>query len=383
MKWLTLFCALTALTAAGDEIALRQYASGLSSPVAITNAGDSRLFVTLQRGRIMIVDHGTVAPQPFLDISTLVSCCNERGLLSVAFHPQYQTNGFFFVDYTNTNGDTTIARYNVSSTGANRADPASARILLVIAQPYANHNGGQLQFGPDGYLYIGMGDGGSAGDPENRAQNLNSLLGKMLRIDVDSGTPYAIPPTNPFNGRSGVQHEIWAYGVRNPWRFSFDRLSGDLWIADVGQDTWEEIDLQPRSSTGGENYGWRVMEATHCYPPKATGCQSPALTLPIIEYSHADGSCSVTGGYVYRGTSYPRLNGTYFYADYCTGVISGATRNADGTWSSHSLARPGFAITTFGEDARGELYVADYNHGLIYAITDAVPVPPRHRSARH
>jgi glucose/arabinose dehydrogenase len=382
MKWLTLCCALSAVTAAADDIALQQVASGINSPVAITHAGDARLFVTSQRGRVFIASGGSVAAQPFLDISSLVSCCNERGLLSVAFHPQYQTNGLLFIDYTNTGGNTVIARYRVSSTDPNRADASSGQILLTIAQPFANHNGGQLQFGPDGYLYIGMGDGGSAGDPENRAQNLGVLLGKLLRIDVDHGAPYSVPATNPFSGRSGAQPEIWAYGLRNPWRFSFDRLTGDLWIADVGQDRYEEVDLQPRSSTGGENYGWRPMEGAHCFNP-STNCQTSSMTLPILEYSHADGACSITGGYRYRGAKYPRLNGTYFYADYCSGVVFGATENADHTWSARAVAQPKFAITTFGEDANGELYLADYNHGTIYAITDPVPLPPRRRAVRH
>lgn len=361
--------------AAQPKLVPKLIASGLDQPVALTHAGDERIFITLQRGLIVIVGRTT----PFLDIHSLASCCGERGLLSVAFHPHYKQNGFFYVDYTNLGGDTVIARYSVSGSDANRADTASAHILLTIAQPYSNHNGGQLQFGPDGYLYIGMGDGGSGGDPENRAQNLTSLLGKLLRIDVDSGDPYAIPPTNPFAQSSSARHEIWAYGVRNPWRFSFDRRTGDLWIADVGQDSHEEIDFQPSTSTGGENYGWRLMEGLHCFNP-LSNCAVPGLTLPVVEYDHTGGNCSITGGYRYRGETYARMSGIYIYGDYCTGIIWGATPQRDGSVTTQLLLDTTMQISSFGEDVNGELYVLDIQAGRAYQLTD--PSPPRRRIVR-
>jgi glucose/arabinose dehydrogenase len=300
------------LVSAGPNIQLEPIISGLNSPVAITHAGDGmgRLFITLQVGKILIYDGQQLLSTPFFDIGSLITTGSERGLLSVAFHPNYSANGFLYVDYTDLNGDTVIARYRVSA-DPNVVDTTSAVILLTIPQPFANHNGGQLQFGPDGYLYIGMGDGGSGGDPLNNAQNLNSLLGKILRIDVDAGSPYANPPDNPFVANLSAKPEIWALGLRNPWRFSFDRLTGDLFIADVGQDTYEEVDFQQASSGGGENYGWRLMEGNHCYNP-STGCNDGSLTLPVIEYDHSLGNCSITGGYRYRGALYSGLTGIYF-----------------------------------------------------------------------
>ena len=285
--------------------------TGLSSPVGITHAGDGsgRLFIVLQGGRIVIFDGVKILSSPFLDITSVVSSGGERGLLGLAFHPNYVGNGSFYVNYTNTAGDTVIARYSVSA-NPNQADPTSADILLTIPQPFSNHNGGQLHFGPDGYLYIGIGDGGSGGDPQNNGQDLGTLLGKILRIDVDKGPPYAIPPDNPFFGPGdGALDEIWAWGLRNPWRFSFDRLTGDMFIGDVGQNSWEEVDFQPASSAGGENYGWRLMEGNSCYNP-ATNCNDSTLTLPILVYDHTVG-CSVTGGYRYRGSKNPALDGFY------------------------------------------------------------------------
>src|SRR3954453_4915205 len=293
-------------TAFAQDVALQPIATGLDQPVALTHAGDTRLFITEQTGTIRIYDALGLRATPFLDIRSLVLSGGERGLLSVAFHPQYRDNGLFFVYYTNRNGDNSIARYKVSS-DPDRADSATGTILLTIAHPnFANHNGGQLQFGPDGYLYIGTGDGGSGGDPNNNAQNLNQLLGKLLRIDVDHGTPYAIPPSNPFVSHSGARGEIWAYGLRNPWRFTFDRANGDMWIGDVGQGDYEEVDLQPATSVGGENYGWRKMEGFPCFNPSAN-CADISLTPPIIEYSHAGGACSISGGYRHRGTQIPSL----------------------------------------------------------------------------
>lgn len=376
---LLLIALLTAgTTLAQSQVAVRELARGLDLPVAITHAGDTRLFITLQRGRIMIFDGTNVVATPFLDISSRVSCCGERGLLSTAFHPRYRENGFFFVNYTDTAGDTVVARYNVSA-DPSRANAASEVVLLRVAQPFDNHNGGQMAFGPDGYLYIGLGDGGAGGDPGNRAQSLTTLLGKMLRIDVNAPT-YAIPPSNPFVNRNDARGEIWSFGWRNPWRFSFDRENGDLWIADVGQGAWEEVNVQPQTSIGGENYGWRKMEGTHCFNP-STNCREAAMVLPVIEYDHRAGACSVTGGHRYRGTRQPRLRGMYIYADYCNGVISGATPAADGTWQSRMLLDTPFNISTFGEDVNGELYVGDYNGGRLLQLYDSAPIPPRRRAA--
>ncbi|MDQ6800418.1 MAG: PQQ-dependent sugar dehydrogenase [Acidobacteriota bacterium] len=360
--------------AAQPQIVLKQIATGLSRPVAISNAGDSRLFIVLQAGQIVIHDGTRVLPTPFLDIRPLitpgVSGESERGLLGLAFDPR--SNGQFFVYYTDASGNIAIARYQVSS-DPDRADPSSARIVLMIPHPnFSNHNGGQLQFGPDGFLYAGVGDGGSGGDPNNNGQNLSVLLGKILRIDVSS-LPYRVPASNPFG------NEIWAYGLRNPWRFSFDRITGDLIIGDVGQGAFEEVDFQPATSIGGENYGWRIMEGLHCF--NATSCNQNGLVRPVLEYSHAGGACSITGGYRYRGARFSRMTGIYFYGDYCTGTIFGGTQQSDGSWTSQTLASTRLAISTFGEDQNGEVYVADLN-GAVYQITDAVAPQPRRRAAK-
>ncbi len=356
-------------------VALRAVVSGLDSPVAITHAGDDRLFVTLQPGRVAVLRNGQVLATPFLDISALVSSGGERGLLSVAFHPNFAGNGLFFVDYTDLAGDTVIARYRVSAADPDRADPASGVILLTIAQPFSNHNGGQLQFGPDGKLYIGMGDGGSGGDPQLNAQRDDTLLGKLLRIDVDSASNsppfYAVPSDNPLFG--GVRNEIWAKGLRNPWRFSFDRLTGDLYIGDVGQNGREEIDLQPRASRGGENYGWNVMEGRVCFSDAALSigappCNDPRLTAPIIEYDHSQGNCSVTGGYVYRGTQVSGLSGAYLYGDFCSGNLWAARRNGS-AWTVESLPPRATGLTTFGEALDGEMYLAT-SSGTLYRIVN-------------
>ena len=360
------------LVSAGPNIQLEPIISGINSPVAITHAGDGsgRLFITLKVGEVLIYDGSQLLPTPFLDIGSLITSGNERGLLSVAFHPNYSANGFLYVNYTDLNGDTVIARYQVSA-DPNVVDTTSAAILLTIPQPSTNHNGGQLQFGPDGYLYIGMGDGGFGGDPLNNAQNPNSLLGKMLRIDVDAGSPYAIPPDNPFVSDPSAKPESWALGLRNPWRFSFDRLTGDLFIADVGQGNYEEVNFQPADSDGGENYGWRLMEGNQCYDP-STGCNDGSLTLPIIEYDHSLDNCSITGGYRYRGALYSGLAGIYFYADFCSGRIWGAFQNASGDWTTEELLDTGLSITTFGEDEGGELYLAHFSSsdGTIYKVTE-------------
>ncbi len=367
-----------------SEISLEPLVTGLAQPTAIAHARDARLFLTLQRGRIVVFENGAVRPTPFLDVTPLVSCCGERGLLGLAFHPRYEENGLFFVNYTNTAGNTVVARYRASSADPNVADAASGVTLLLIPQPFANHNGGNLAFGPDGYLYIGMGDGGSANDPMCAGQRDDTLLGKMLRIDVDvnGGTApfYGIPPDNPFAAPGGARDEIWAKGLRNPWRYSFDRATGDLFIADVGQGQREEIDFQPAGSAGGQNYGWKMMEGTLCTgaasgcPTGVPACSAPGLTLPILEYSHASGDCSVTGGYVYRGRMNPRFTGTYFYGDYCTGRIWGATRTGT-AWTTRLFAQRASNLTTFGEDAAGELYLAT-EAGVLARVVDSNPMAP-------
>ncbi len=341
---------------------LQLVAEGFTKPLYLVSAkdGTGRIFVIEQAGVVKIVRDGVVADAPFLDITDRVgSEDNEQGLLSIAFHPQFRENGFFFVDYTDKSGDTVVARY---SSNGDTADPASEQALLKVDQPYANHNGGQLQFGPDGYLYISLGDGGSAGDPQNRSQNTDVLLGKLLRIDVNSGDPYSIPANNPF-ADGGGKPEIWALGLRNPWRFSFDRGTGDLWIGDVGQGKHEEVDFQP-AGKGGVNYGWKQVEGSQCY---VDGCDLNAYTPPVMEYSHDDG-CSITGGYVYRGRAVPQLRGWYLYGDYCSGTIW-MLRNDGTTWDNQvAIAKSGAQITSFGEDQQGEVYVIDRD-GRVLRIT--------------
>jgi glucose/arabinose dehydrogenase len=356
-------------------VGLQQVASDLGPITGITNAGDGRLFLTIRTGRIVILENGAARPQPFLDIHDKTTTDGERGLLSTAFHPRYSENGFFFVDYTNLQGDTVIARYQVSASDPNQADPASARILLTIQQPFSNHNGGQLQFGPDGYLYIGMGDGGSADDPACRAQRSDVLLGKLLRIDVDQNvaTPpyYGIPASNPFRGAGDPPDEVWASGLRNPWRFSFDRETGDLWIGDVGQNQREEIDFQPVASRGGENYGWKIMEGTLCHlrnacPSGTPECGSSAYTLPILEYAHNLG-CSVTGGYVYRGSRVSQLRGSYVFGDLCSGTVWAASLSGS-DFTVRTVSGQVQQLTTFGEDNTGELYAASLQ-GQLYRFS--------------
>ncbi|HAS55184.1 MAG: glucose dehydrogenase [Nitrospirae bacterium GWC2_57_13] len=345
------------------KVTITPLVQGLDKPTHITHAGDGggRIFVTEQRGRIMILRDNSLLPTVFLDIRDRVGCCGERGLLSVAFPPAYASKKHFYVNYTDRSGDTVVARYRVAG-HPDTADPASEEVLLTIGQPYANHNGGQLAFGPDGFLYIGMGDGGSGGDPQNNGQKAGTLLGKILRIDVESGTsPYRLPPGNPFVNKKGFRPEIWALGLRNPWRFAFDRQTGDLFIADVGQNQYEEINVQPAGSRGGENYGWRIMEGSHCF--RAKTCKKQGLVPPVAEYDHSKG-CSVTGGAVYRGTNHPRLRGIYFYGDYCSGRVWGLRRTG-GVWESKELLETGYAISTFGEDEDGAVYAADHGKGGI------------------
>lgn len=340
-------------------------ASGLVGPTDIQSPhdGSGRLFVLEQAGTVRVVRDGTVLPVPFLDIRDRVLTGDERGLLGLAFSPTYAESGRFYLNYTNLEGNTVIAMYRVSA-NPDMADPASQTILMTVPQPFANHNGGGMQFGPDGFLYIGMGDGGSAGDPQGNAQNLGTLLGKMLRIDVE-GEPgqVRIPPGNPFADQPGARPEIWAYGLRNPWRFAFDQPTGLLWIADVGQRMYEEVNAQP-ANIGGQNYGWRVMEGAHCY--NADSCNQEGLVLPVAEYDHGSG-CSITGGYVYRGQRSPGLRGTYLYSDFCSGTIWGL-RVANSGITAEVLAETDFGVTTFGQDEAGEIYVADARSSTIYRI---------------
>ncbi len=353
-------------------------ASGFNRPLFVTFApGDStRLFVVEQGGVIKVVKSGTVLSTPFLEISDSVgNSSGERGLLGMAFHPDFQSNGYFYVDYTGTNGATHISRFSVSS-NPDIADRSSELVVLKVNQPYSNHNAGMLAFSPiDGYLYVGFGDGGAANDPQNRAQNPDSLLGKMLRVDVEGVSPYAIPSDNPFVDSANYRHEIWALGLRNPWRYTFDRQTGDLYIADVGQDEVEEVDFQPSTSTGGENYGWRLKEGNDCFNP-SSGCESRTdLINPIWTYRHskATNPCSITGGYVYRGRAIPGVQGMYFCGDYCSGEVwafrfsphGGLTDFSDYT---SALSPGGLRLVSFGQDYFGELYIVSSSDGTVYRI---------------
>ena len=336
------------------------FAGGFSRPVDVQHAGDGsgRVFVIEQPGRIRIVQDGQVLATPFLDIQERVDDGgNEQGLLGLAFHPNYEGNGFFYVNYNRGGGDTVIARFQVTG-DPNVADPDSEFKLMEISQPFPNHNGGGLDFGPDGYLYLGLGDGGAAGDPFGNGQSLNTLLGKVLRVDVDAGDPYAIPSDNPF-ANGGGQPEIWAYGLRNPWRISFDRATGDFFIGDVGQGVSEEIDFIPAGSPGGQNFGWDHREGAHDY----AGGGPAGMIDPAAEYTHNEGGCSITGGYVYRGPSLPEWQGIYIYGDYCTGIVWGLIRSGD-SWQDPVLFDTGCNISSFGEDEAGELYLADLNGGV-------------------
>ncbi len=350
------------------QITLGQRLVSANRPVHITHAGDrsGRLFVVEQPGRIRVIRDDALLATPFLDISSRVSGGGEQGLLSIAFPPGYARKGHFYVSYTRAaDGASVIARYFRSPGNPNVADANSEEVILTVEQPFAIHNGGLIAFGPDGYLYVSLGDGGAAEDFLNNAQNTDSLLGKMLRIDVESGAfPYAVPSDNPFVGLDGHRGEIWALGLRNPWRFSFDRASGDLYIADVGHNRWEEVNVQPASSRGGENYGWNVMEGPQCFT--TFFCDRTGLTLPAYEYTHLTG-CSVIGGFVYRGSDYPCLQGMYLYSDFCTGGVWGL-KQVDGVWESRLLTNTSLQIVSFGEDEDGELYALDLNGG-VFAIS--------------
>ncbi len=354
--------------------------TGLHQPLYLTQAADGsgRLFILEQEGRVRIVDHGVLQAKPFLDITDRVLSGGERGVLGLAFHPGYPSNGRFWVNYTRKpDGATVVAEYRRAESPV-QALP-SERVLMLVAQPAPNHNGGMIAFGPDGYLYIALGDGGPGGDPQNRGQNSSDLLGKILRINVDRGDPYSVPGDNPFV-TGGGRPEVFALGFRNPWRFSFDRKTGELWAADVGQDKWEEIDLVQR----GKNYGWRIMEGAHCFATSRWlllkfWCDTTGLTFPVAEYGHQGGRCVVTGGYVYRGTKSPALRGWYLFGDYCSGEIFGLQPMTGGSSVAQEplvLLKTGLRISSFGEDEEGEVYVVGHE-GTVHRIATAIPAPPR------
>jgi len=362
MRYLLLVLALISITGLahaedGGGLTTMLVADGLTAPLHVsTPPGDVRIFVVEQPGRVRIIDNDRILDRPFLDISDRLRFGGERGLLGLAFHPNYSRNGYFFVNYSEkVNGATRIERYRVSK-DSNRADPASAQLVLRVEQPYSNHNGGHILFGPDGMLYVAMGDGGAGGDPKGHGQNRATLHGALLRIDIDSDTPYAIPTDNPFIGDVGGRDEIWAWGLRNPWRISFDGVAGLLYVADVGQDDWEEVTIVP-AAVGGHNYGWNLMEGNHCFTEPS--CDSTGLTTPDYVYSHDEG-CSITGGLIYRGAAMPDLHGHYFFSDYCTGFLrsfrysAGAVIEVKG-WDAGNLGH----VTSFGTDAAGELYITN------------------------
>ena len=373
MKQLTtMLCVFCITLSFSQDLELDLFASGFDRPVNIKHAGDDRLFVMEQDGIIKILNsNGTTESTNFLDIDSRVgSIGNEQGLLGLAFHPNYATNGYFFVYYTNNSGDTVVSRFSRIGISPEIADPNSELVILTFSQPFSNHNGGELQFGPDGYLYISSGDGGSGGDPQNNSQNLTNLLGKLLRIDVNNSTvsnPYAIPADNPFVGNASARDEIWSYGLRNAWKFSFDSTNNDLWIADVGQNAREEIN-QVSHTAAGLNYGWRCYEGNNEF--NLSGCpNSNTLTFPVSEYAHTGGRCSITGGYVYRGSVYPNLIGKYFFADVCTQEVGYLTFD-NGIWNSTFETFSG-GFVAFGEANNGELYISTLG-GNIFRLTDAL-----------
>ncbi len=378
-----LACLLSACTSGGDDdeeeggldlpLRLEAVVTNLSFPTFLTAPrGDTeRLFVTEKGGTVVVIQNGNLLPVPFLDISGLVSGGGEQGLLGLAFDPEYAATGRFYVSYTDTGGSSRIARYLVSTVDPNLADATSAEILLTIAQPASNHNGGMIAFGPGDYLYIGLGDGGGSGDPSGNGQDLTDLLGSILRIDVSGAGPYTIPPDNPFLGVTGAQPELWDLGLRNPWRFSFDRTLGDLYIGDVGQGDREEIDIALAPDAGkAQNLGWNIMEGELCFEPR-TGCDPTGLTLPVLVYSHSGSACSVTGGYVYRGSAIPALTGHYFYGDFCAGFVKSFRFEAGQvlehtTWETLQSQQ----LSSFGEDAAGELYVLSANGSVSRIVGD-------------
>ena len=358
--------------ASGQELEFTLFADGFSTPVDLVNAGGATMYVVEKAGVIQLLDSaGNMGDEPFLDIRSRVSDNrNERGLLGLVFHPNYPTTPYFFVNYTNNSGNTVIARFEVDSIDDEKALPFSEKTILTINQPFTNHNAGDLLFGPDGYLYIPMGDGGDAGDPQNRSQNPMSLLGKLLRIDIDTGDPYAIPPDNPWADDDFTADEIWAFGLRNPWRADFDPMTGDLFMADVGQNAFEEINVQPATSTGGENYGWRCYEA-HA-PFNLLNCPDSGYTFPVHSYPHPPGSfcrASITGGVIYRGNQFPGLDGKYIFGDYCSGVVGLLYQDGNLAWQEDTVTFfDPFDITSFGRDRHGEVYLVGSTSGGIYRM---------------
>ena len=343
---------------------LEEVAHGFDQPLFVTSApeGSGRLFVVEKRGTIRTLPGG----HPFLDIRhRVLSAGPEQGLLGLAFHPRFRDNHYFYVCYTDQSGGNVVSRFRASAPGQ-PTDPTSEQLLFWQEQPASNHNGGMLTFGPDGFLYIGMGDGGGANDQFAHAQNRQTLLGAVLRINVDQGEPYAIPPDNPFVQDSGTQPEIWLYGLRNPWRFSFDRLTHDLYLGDVGQDRVEAIYVRRAGETGGENWGWPILEGTQCRDDDE--CDRTGLTLPVVEYDHSLG-CAVTGGYVYRGARYRLLQGAYLFGDYCSGRIWTLSQDDSGAWVLAEMLQRDIRISSFGEDEAGELYLTDLSDGVVYRIT--------------
>jgi glucose/arabinose dehydrogenase len=358
----------TAFDPARIGVELEPFLDGFDAPLAVVDAGDGsgRLFVAEQDGRIRVVRDGRLVDEPILDISGRITAGGERGLLGLVFHPDFPDDPRLFVNYTDPNGDTVVSSFPVPD-GGDRADEAAERILMTIDQPFANHNGGAVEFGPDGMLYVATGDGGSGGDPHGNGQRLDTHLGKILRIDVDAtdAGAYGIPADNPFVGRDGAEPEIWHYGLRNPWRISFDSATGDLWMGDVGQGAWEEVDRAP-AGAGGLNFGWNLMEGSHCFP-SGDGCARPGLTLPVTEYGH-DAGCTIIGGYVYRGSAQPALAGGYLFGDYCSGVLFAISATAADGVAPVLVGESGRTLSSFGEDEAGELYATDLAAGEVLRV---------------
>jgi glucose/arabinose dehydrogenase len=355
-------------TASAVSVHLEPVLTGLRQPLDVRAApdGSGRLFVAEKGGTIRVAHGGQVAERPFLDIRGVVGARgSEQGLLGFVFHPRYAENGFLYVNYTDLNGDSVVARYQVSS-DPDLADPGTGAVILFQPQPFPNHNAGNLIFGPDGYLWIGWGDGGSGGDPRGNAQNGGTWLGKMLRIDVDGGFPFVVPPDNPFVGSADVLPEIWGFGLRNPWRYSFDALTGDLWLGDVGQNSWEELNHVPAGTAGGVNFGWNVTEANHCF--RGNACDLAQYWPAATEYRTGNDGCAIVGGYVYRGAAFPSLLGVYFYADECAGRVWSLQRDEAGNWFPTELLDTNIAISSFGEDEARELYITGLNDGTVYRL---------------
>jgi glucose/arabinose dehydrogenase len=373
---LSLFALISALAvllvpapgASALSVRLEPVLQGLRQPLDVRAApdGSGRLFVVEKAGIVRVGRDGQVMEQPFLDLRGIVGARgSEQGLLGMVFHPRYAENGYFYVNYTDTNGDSVVARYQVSA-DPDIADPGTGSVVLVQPQPYPNHNAGNLMFGPDGYLWIGWGDGGSGGDPQRNGQSGSTWLGKMLRVDVDNGSPYAIPPDNPYVGSPDILNEIWAFGLRNPWRYSFDALTGDLFIGDVGQGAWEEISFVPAGTPGGVNFGWNVAEGNHCF--RSTSCDLSPFVPAVAEYDHSADDCAVVGGFVYRGSAFPAMSGVYFYADECSGRMWSMTRDEAGNWSGGEIMNTRVNFSSFGEDEARELYVTGFNDGTVYRL---------------